>query len=63
MRYKVRHAWFLVGDSGTKFAMHAKNAPNWAILGVQGEFCPAHAVRRGVLGEFFRANRPCAQVF
>lgn len=35
-----------------KFAMRGQNAPNWAILGEQGEFCPAHAVRRGLLGEF-----------
>ena len=32
--------------------MHVKNVPNWAILGEQGEFCTAHAVRRSVLGEF-----------
>ena len=33
--------------------MRGQNAQNWAILGEQGEFCPAHAVRRGVPGEFF----------
>ena len=32
--------------------MRGQNAQNWAILGEQGEFCPAHAVRRGVQGEF-----------
>ena len=52
MRYKVRHARLLADDNGTKFAMHAKNAPKRAISGEQGEFCTARAVRRGVLGEF-----------
>ena len=52
MRYKVRHAWLLAGENGTKFAMHAKNVPKRAILGEQGEFCTAHAARRGLLGEF-----------
>ena len=32
--------------------MRAQNTPNWAFLGEQGEFCTAHAVRRGVPGEF-----------
>ena len=57
-RYKVRHARLLVGDSGTKFAMHAKNAPKRAISSEQGEFCTAHAVRRGVLGEFCTGSGP-----
>ena len=52
MRYKVRPARFLAGDSGIKFALRAKNVPIWAILSEQGEFYPAHAVRRGVQGEF-----------
>ena len=52
IRYKVRPAWLVGGDSGRKFAMHGQNAPNWAILGEQGEFCLAHAVRMCVLGEF-----------
>ena len=51
-RYKVRHARLLAGENGRKFAMHVKNVPNWAILGEQGEFCTAYAVRRSVLGEF-----------
>ena len=55
---KVRHAWLVAGGSGTKFAMHAKNAPKRAILGEQGEFCTAHAVRRGVLGEFCTGSGP-----
>ena len=32
--------------------MHAKNVPKRAILGEQGEFYTARAVRRGLLGEF-----------
>ena len=71
-REKVRHAWLVGGDSGRKFAMRGQNAPNWAILGEQGEFCtgsgpawfllgefcPAHAVRRSVLGEFCTGSGP-----
>jgi len=56
MRYKVRPARFLAGDSGIKFALRAKNVPIWAILSEQGEFYPAHAVRRGVQGEFYPAH-------
>ena len=52
IRYKVHHARLLAGENGRKFALHAKNVPKRAILGEQGEFCTAHAVRRGVLGEF-----------
>ena len=55
---KVRPAWLVGGDSGRKFALHGQNASNWAILGEQGEFCPAHAVRRSVLGEFCTAVAP-----
>ena len=55
---KVRPAWLVGGDSGRKFAMCGQNAPNWAILGEQGEFCPAHAVRRGPLGEFCTGSGP-----
>ena len=51
-REKVRPAWLVGGDSGTKFALLGQNLPNWAFLGEQGEFCTARAVRRGVLGEF-----------
>ena len=52
IRYKVRPAWLVAGGSGRKIAMRAQNAPKWAFSGEQGEFCTAHAVRRGVLGEF-----------
>ena len=72
IRYKVRPAWLVGGGSGRKFAMRGQNAPNWAILGEQGEFCtgsgpawfllgefcPAHAVRRSVLGEFCTGSGP-----
>ena len=37
---------------GTKFTQHAQNAPKRAISSEQGEFCTAHAVRRGLPGEF-----------
>ena len=33
--------------------MRGQNAPNWAILGEQGEFCTGDAADGGVLGEFF----------
>ena len=51
-RYKVRPARLVGGENGRKFAMRAQNTPNWAFLGEQGEFYTAHAVRRGVQGEF-----------
>ena len=57
-REKVRHARLVGGDSGRKFAMLGQNVPNWAILGEQGEFCPADAVRRGVQGEFCPGSGP-----
>ena len=52
VRYKILPARLLGGDNGTKLSLHAESAPNRAISGEQGEFCTAHAVRRGVLGEF-----------
>ncbi len=55
VREKVRPAWLVGGENGTKFAMHAKNVPKRAISGVQGEFYTAHAMRRGLLGEFYTA--------
>ena len=41
VREKVRPARLVAGDSGIKFSLHGQNAPNWAILCEQGEFCPA----------------------
>ena len=58
IRYKVRPVWLVGGDSGRKFALCGQNALNWAILGEQGEFCPAHAVRRGVQGKFCTGSGP-----
>ena len=52
VRYKVRPARLVGGGGGTKFAMRAQNTPKRAISSEQGEFCTAHAVRRGVPGEF-----------
>ena len=52
MRYKVRPARVVGGQSGTKFALHARNSPKRAISSEQGEFYTAHAMRRGVQGDF-----------
>ena len=52
VRYKILPARLLGGENGTKLSLHAEKAPNRAISGEQGEFCTAHAVRRGVQGEF-----------
>ena len=53
VREKIRPAW-LVGDkSGTKLSQQEENAPNEAILGVQGEFYTENAAARGVRGEFY----------
>ena len=52
MRYKVRPARVVGGQSGTKFAQHARNSPKRAISSEQGEFYTAHAMRRGVQGDF-----------
>jgi len=41
VREKVRPARLVARGSGRKFTLHAQNAPNWAILCEQGEFCPA----------------------
>ena len=45
-----------------KFALHAQNTPKSAFLCLLGEFFRGRAAGGAVLGEFFRANRPCAQV-
>jgi len=57
-REKVRHAWLVGGDSGRKFAMRGQNAPNWAILGEQGEFCTGSGPAWFLLGEFCPAVAP-----
>ena len=56
VRYKILPARLLGGQNGTKLSLHAETAPNRAISGEQGEFCTAHAVRRGVQGEFCPAH-------
>ena len=62
IRYKILPARCCANQSGTKLSLHAEKAPNWAISGEQGEFCTAHAVRRGVQGEFCTAHAARAGV-
>ena len=57
---KVRPAWPDVCVSAKKFALHAQNTPKSAFLRVLGEFFRGRVAGGVVLGEFFRANRPCA---
>ena len=45
-----------------KFALHARNTPKSAFLRLLGELFRGSASGGAVLGEFFRANRLCAQV-
>ena len=52
----------VVGVSAKKFALHAQNTPKLAFLRLLGELFRGNAAEGAVLGEFFRANRPCAQV-
>ena len=52
----------MVGVSAKKFALRAENTPKLVFLGLLGEFFRGSASGGAVLGEFFRANRPCAQV-
>jgi len=62
VREKVRPAWPDVCVSAKKFALHAQNTPKLAFCGLLGEFFRGNAAGGAVRGEFFRANRPCAQV-
>ena len=50
----------MVGVSATKFAQRAQNGPKLAFLRLLGEFFRGNAAGGAVMGEFFRANRPCA---
>ena len=52
----------VVGVSAKKFALHAQNTPKLAFLRLLGELFRGNAAEGAVRGEFFRANRPCAQV-
>ena len=58
IRYKVRPAWLVDGDSGTKFALLGQNLPNWAFLGELGEFYTGSGAVRLVQGEFCLAVAP-----
>ena len=60
VREKVRPAWLDVCVSAKKFALHAHNTPKSAFCGVLGELFRGNAAGGAVLGEFSRANRPCA---
>ena len=62
LREKVRPAWPDVCVSAKKFPLHARNTPKSAFLRLLGELFRGSASGGAVLGEFFRANRPCAQV-
>ena len=62
VREKVRPAPSDVGVSAKKFALRAQNTPKSAFLRLLGELFRGNAAGGAVLGEFFRANRPCAQV-
>ena len=47
-------------ESAKKFALCAQIGPNSALLCVPGEYFRGRAAGGAVLGEFFRAKRPCA---
>ncbi|MBS6638068.1 MAG: hypothetical protein KH266_03195 [Actinomyces sp.] len=51
----------MAGASAKKFALHARNTPKSAFLRLLGELFRGSASGEAVLGEFFRANRPCAR--
>ena len=52
----------MVGVRATKFAQRTKNGRKSVVCGVLGEVFHGNAGGRAVLGEFYRANRCCAQV-
>ena len=60
VREKVRPAWPDVCVSAKKFALRTQNTPKSAFCGVLGELFRGNAAGGAVLGEFSRANRPCA---
>ena len=60
VREKVRPAWPDVCVSAKKFALHAQNTPKSVFLRLLGELFRGNAAGGAVLGEFLRANRPCA---
>ena len=62
VREKVRPAALCHRESAKKFALRAHNGPKLAFFGVLGEYFRGRVAGGAVLGEFFRANRPCTQV-
>ena len=62
VREKVRPARPDVCVSAKKFAPHAQNGRKTLFSGALGELFRGNAAGSPVLGEVFRANRPCAQV-
>ena len=52
VREKIRPAWFVGDENGIKLSQQEQNAPNWEILGVQGEFCTGSGAVWLVWGEF-----------
>ena len=48
----------MVGVSAKKFALHAQNTPNSAILRLLGELFRGNAAGGAVLGEFFAIQQP-----
>ena len=56
-------AWCPVGEphgptSGRKLSLFTRNGSIWRFFYMLGEFCTAHAVGRGVLGEFCTGSGP-----
>ena len=62
VREKVRPAALWYRESAKKFAQRAQIGPNSAFLRLLGEFFRGRAAGGAVLGEFFRANRPCVDL-
>ena len=52
VREKTRHARLVSNKNGIKLSQQEQNAPNWEILGVQGEFCTGTGTVQLVQGEF-----------
>lgn len=52
VREKTRHARLVGNKNGIKLSQQEQNAPNWEILGVQGEFCTGTGTVQLVQGEF-----------
>ena len=59
-REKVLPASLLDRESAKKFALRAQIGPNLVFLRLLGEFFRGRAAGGVVLGELFRAKRPCA---